>query len=314
MTSTVRAAVVQAAPVPFDGAATVPIVRSTVAEAAGSGAQLVVLPEAFVGGYPKGVDFGTKVGVREPGGRELFARYWCGAIDVPGPVCDELGAVAAEFGVHLVIGVIERAGSTLYCAVLTFAPDGSLLMRRRKLMPTAAERLVWGFGDGSTIGVVDTPIGRIGSVICWENYMPLLRVAMYAQGIELYCAPTVDDRDTWFPTMRHIATEGRCFVLSAVQFCRRGDYPDDYHPVQGDDPDTIMIRGGSCIVGPLGQVLAGPAFDAPAVLLADLDLAALPAARYDLDVVGHYARPDIFSLHVNTVPQSPVSFTTGPGG
>ena len=307
-TPVVRVAVAQAAPVPFDGAATVPIVRRLVAEAAAQGARLVVLPEAFIGGYPKGVDFGTKVGVRLPGGRELFARYWRGAVDIPGPECDELAKIAATSGVHLVVGVIERGGSTLYCTVLTYSSDGTLLARRRKLMPTAAERLLWGFGDGSTLGVSATPFGRLGTVICWENYMPLLRAAMYAQGIEIYCAPTLDDRDTWLPTMRHIAVEGRCFVLSANQFCVRGDYPADYEPVQGDDPATVMIRGGSCIIGPLGEVLAGPVFDAPAVLVADLDLAQIPAARYDLDTVGHYARPDIFTLHVNTAPQTAVTF------
>lgn len=308
MTETVRAAVVQAAPIAFDGEATLAVVRRLAADAAGRGAQLAVFPEAFIGGYPKGVDFGTKVGVREPSGRKLFARYWRGAIDVPGPVCDGLGEIAAAHGLHLVIGVVERAGSTLYCTALTFGSDGTLLGRRRKLMPTASERLIWGFGDGSTLGVVSSPIGRIGTVICWENYMPLLRAAMFAQGVDIYCAPTIDDRDTWASTMRHIAVEGRCFVLSAVQFCHRSDYPDDYAPVQGDDPTTIMIRGGSCIIGPLGELLAGPVFDAPAVLVADLDLASIPAARYDLDVVGHYARPDVFELHVNTAPQAPVRF------
>ena len=170
------------------------------------------------------------------------------------------------------------------------------------------ERLVWGFGDGSTLPVFETPLGRLGAVICWENYMPLLRTAMYAQGIGLYCAPTVDDRETWVPTMRHIALEGRCFVLSTCQFARRADYPADYQPVQGDAPDTVLIRGGSCVVNPLGQVLAGPVYDQPAIVTADLDLNDIPRATLDLDVVGHYARPDIFQLRVNTHPTQAVTF------
>lgn len=173
--------------------------------------------------------------------------------------------------------------------------------------------MIWGFGDGSSSTAVDTTYGWIGSVICWENYMPMLRMSYYAQGIQLYCAPTVDDRDTWLPTMRHIALEGRCFVLSSCQFARRGDFPPDYAPIQGDDPATVLIRGGSCIIGPLGEVLAGPVFNAPAILTADLDLDAIARGKYDLDVVGHYARPDIFQLQVNTQPQMAVSMKAGVG-
>jgi nitrilase len=165
---------------------------------------------------------------------------------------------------------------------------------------------VWGQGDGSTLPVFDTQLGRIGAVICWENYMPLLRMAMYAQGVQLYCAPTVDDRDTWLPTMRHIALEGRCFVLSACQYLTRADCPADYACTQGDNPKAVLIRGGSCIVAPLGQVLAGPNFDGECILTADLDLAEITRGKYDLDVAGHYARPDIFRLEVNTRPARPV--------
>jgi nitrilase len=175
-------------------------------------------------------------------------------------------------------------------------------------MPTALERLVWGFGDGSTIGVVNTPLGRIGSVICWENYMPLLRAAMYAQGIELYCAPTVDDRDTWLPTMRTIALEGRCFVISACQYFTRGDAPQDYAPIQGDDPKTVLIRGGSCIVDPLGNVLVEPDFTDEAIKIAEIDRRVITRGKFDLDVVGHYARPDVFRLSVDTRPKTAVAF------
>ena len=309
--SHVRVAVVQDAPCAFDRAGTLTKVGQLTAAAAEQGAQLVVLPEAFVSGYPKGLDFGARVGMRSPEGREVFRRYYDSAVDVPGPDTATLGSIARQHGVYVVIGVIERAGGTLYCTVLFFAPDGALLGLHRKVMPTAMERLIWGFGDGATLPVFATPLGRIGAVICWENYMPLLRTAMYAQGIQLYCAPTVDDRETWLPTMRTIALEGRCFVLSACQFARRADYPADYHPLQGDDPAMVLIRGGSCIVNPLGHVLAGPVFDQPALLTADLDLNDIPRGLIDLDVVGHYARPDIFELRVNARPQQAVRFEFG---
>ncbi len=304
--SIVRAAVVQAAPVAFDRERTLERVRELSAEAVGRGAKLVVFPEAFVSAYPRGLSFGAVVGSRTEAGREEYRRYWESAVDVPGPAVETLGDIAAQSSVYLVVGVIERDGGTLYCTVLFFAPDGRYLGKHRKLMPTASERLIWGFGDGSTLPVFDTPLGKLGAVICWENYMPLLRMAMYAKGIQLYCAPTADGRDTWLPTMRHIALEGRCFVLSCNQFCRRSDYPADYATSFGDDPDTVVSRGGSCIIGPLGQILAGPNFDGEAILTADLDMGDIARGKFDFDVVGHYARPDVFQLRVNEQPRPPV--------
>jgi nitrilase len=300
--ASVRVAVVQAASVAFDRERTLERVRHLASTAAESNARLIVFPEAFVSGYPRGLDFGARVGSRTPEGRELYRRYWESAIEVPGPVTAVLGASAREVSAHVVIGVIEREGGTLYCSVLFFAPDGSYLGKHRKLMPTAAERLVWGFGDGSTMPVFDTAIGRIGAAICWENYMPLLRMHLYSQGVQLYCAPTADDRDTWQATVRHIALEGRCFVLSANQYARRCDYPEDYPAGQGGEPETVMSRGGSCIVDPLGKVLAGPLYDEPGILTADLDLDEIARGKFDFDVVGHYARPDVFRLIVNTAP------------
>ncbi|HXF52798.1 MAG TPA: nitrilase-related carbon-nitrogen hydrolase [Hyphomicrobiaceae bacterium] len=300
------AAVVQTASVAFDAARTIEKAAPLIAEAARRGAKLVVFPEAFVGGYPKGLDFGARVGSRTAAGRDWFRRYHAGAIDVPGPHLARLGEIAAAHAVHLVVGVIEREGGTLYCTVLFLAPDGALLGRHRKLMPTAAERLVWGFGDGSTLSAFDTALGTIGAVICWENYMPMLRMAMYAKGVTLYCAPTADDRETWLASMRHIALEGRCFVLSACQHARRSDFPADY-PIDGDPaPDTVLMRGGSSIVGPLGQVLAGPVFEKDAILTAEIDPAEVVRGKYDFDVVGHYARPDVFQLTVNERPLAAV--------
>ena len=311
-TGTVRAAVVQAAPVLFDTPRTLDRLADLTADAARRRAELVVFPEAFVGGYPKGHDFGVSLGIRTPGGRDEFRRYYEGAVAVPGPETTAIGAAARRHGVHLVVGVVERAGGTLYCSVLTFGPDGALLASRRKLMPTALERVVWGSGDGSTLTVVDTPLGRVGAAFCWENYMPLLRSALYARGVELYCAVTVDDRETWVPTVRHIALEGRCFVLSACQCLRRDQLPTGYPTGRLPTEQDWIIRGGSCVVGPLGQLLAGPVYDEECVLVADLDRADLARARFDFDVVGHYARPDVFRLTVNEAAGRPVMFITDP--
>lgn len=302
------AACVQAAPVAFDVARTLDKVRDLAADCARQGARLALFPEAFVSAYPRGMDFGAVVGSRSSQGREAFRRYYDASVDVPGPAVDVLGAIAREHALHLVIGVIERAGGTLYCTALTFDEHGTLNARRRKLMPTGSERLVWGFGDGSTLGVAATPLGRIGTVICWENYMPMLRAAMYAQKIEIYCAPTADGRPTWLPSMQHIALEGRCFVLTANQFCRRSDYPEDYASNLPGDPDAIVSRGGSAIVDPLGRTLAGPLWDREGIITAEIDLAAVTRAQFDFDPVGHYSRPDVFSLTVDTRPKAAVTF------
>jgi len=304
----VTVAVIQAAPVAFDRQRTLDKAADLAAAARDRGARLALFPEAFVSAYPRGLDFGAVVGSRTPEGRDQFRRYWESAIDVPGPDVDRLGRMAAANRLHLVIGVIERERGTLYCTVLFFGPDGRYRGKHRKLMPTASERLVWGFGDGSTLTVVDTELGRVGAVICWENYMPLLRTAMYAKGVEIYCAPTADPRDTWIPTMQHVALEGRCFVLSANQFARRSDYPADYPTRFGDDPATVLSRGGSCIIGPLGQILAGPDYDGETILTAAIDRRDLARSRMDFDAVGHYARPDVFQLIVNESPRAAVTF------
>jgi len=306
MSSPFVAAVVQSSPVVFETKATLAKVGDLTADAARLGAKLVVFPEAFIASYPKGLDFGARVGLRTSKGRDDFRRYFDSAIAVPGPATEELSRIAKASSVHLVIGVIEREIGTLYCTVLFFASDGTLLGKHRKLMPTAMERLIWGFGDGSTLPVYDTPLGKLGAVICWENYMPLLRMAMYAKGIQLYCAPTADDRDTWMATMQHVALEGRCFVLSACQHLRRGDCPADYAASQGDAPETVIMRGGSAIINPMGQILAGPVFDREIILSADIDLSEIVRGKYDFDVVGHYARPDVFRLHVNEKPNPSV--------
>lgn len=258
---------------------------------------LLLLPEALLGGYPKGADFGTRVGYRTEQGREQFLAYWQQAIDLDGPEVKALCKLAKKCDTTIVIGVIERGDATLYCTVLFISSDGRLLAKHRKLIPTASERLIWGQGDGSTLPVVDTRAGRVGAVICWENYMPLLRTAMYAKGLQVWCAPTVDDREIWQTSMRHIAYEGRQFLISACQY-----QPPPSNGKSTDIPwpeDKALIRGGSVIISPMGDVLAGPLYDQEGLLCADIDLDDLVKARYDLDPVGHYSRPDIFKLVVD---------------
>src|SRR6266513_219017 len=234
----VRVAVVQAGSVPFDTEACVDKAVRLTSEASAMGAKLILFPEAFIVGYPKGLNYGLVVGARNAAGREEFRLYLDAAIEVPGPQTQRLGEAAAANRCYVVIGVIERELGTCYCTVLFFAPDGRLLGKHRKLMPTALERMIWGFCDGSTLTVVDSPYGPIGSVICWENYMPMLRMAMYSKNVALYCAPTADDRDTWLSSMQHVALEGRCFVLTACQFLRKSDFPSTVRVSLGDSANA----------------------------------------------------------------------------
>ena len=297
---TFTAAVVQMASNPNDSLATATAAADRLREAAANGAKLVVFPEALIGGYPKGASFGAPIGMRKPEGRAAFARYHAAAIDLDGPEVALLSQACAETGAFAVVGVIERDGATVYCTALYFDGEKGLVGKHRKLMPTAAERLIWGFGDGSTMPVFKTDLGTIGAVICWENYMPALRMHMYHQGVSLYCAPTADDRDTWLPTMQHIAMEGRTFVLTACQYITRAAYGAEHESALGDDPATVMMRGGSAIIGPLGRVLAGPDFSGETILYAQIDPSEVIKAKYDFDVTGHYARPDVFQLTVDT--------------
>ncbi len=302
------AAVAQTSSVLLDTPATVQRALGLMADAARAGAELLVFPEAFIGGYPKGADVHSYLGGRTPQGRAEFKRYHDAAVSMDGPEIALLAEAAGRHCLHVVVGIIERDGGTLYCTAVYLGADGRILGKHRKLMPTALERLVWGFGDGSTLAAVDTPWGKLGAVICWENYMPMLRMAMYRQRVAIYCAPTADDRPTWQSTMQHIALEGRCFVLSACQHLRRSQFPaEQMHNRLPEAPDTVLMRGGSVIIDPLGKVLAGPVYDEDALLTAELDLSLIPMSQMDFDVVGHYARPDVFSLQVNTAAQQAVT-------
>ena len=306
MTQATVVAALQIGSSPEGKAATLRNILSFEEKIRASGASLVVMPEALLGGYPKGEIFGTYLGYRLPEGREAYVRYYDNAIDVPGPETDELAGLSQRTRANLVIGVIERGGNTLYCTALFFSPEEGLITKHRKLMPTGTERLIWGQGDGSTLPVIDTPAGRIGAAICWENHMPLLRTAMYAKGVQVWCAPTVDARDIWQASMRHIAHEGRLFLISA---CQVQPSPKALGvDVPHWEEDLPLIQGNSVIVGPMGDVLAGPLKNETGLITARIDLSELTKARYDFDVVGHYSRPDVFSLSVDERPKASVIF------
>jgi nitrilase len=309
----VKVAVVQAAPRLFDREASVAKACRLASEAAGQGAQIVLFPEAFVPAYPRGLTFGTVVGSRSPEGRATWQAYWANAVEVPGPATAALAEAARQARIYLAVGVIERdtqtSRGTLYCSLLYFSPEGELVGKHRKLKPTAAERLIWGEVDGSTLTAISTEHGRLGGLICWENYMPLARMALYSQGVDIYLAPTADARPTWQATLQHIACEGRCFVLGCNQFVTKSMYPPDLAGI-GDlesQPD-VLCRGGSAIISPLGDVLAGPLYDREGTLFAELDLAEVARSKFDFDVAGHYARPDVFQLKINRRPAETVSF------
>jgi len=306
-----KVAVVQASPVLFNREATIEKTCTLILEAAEKDIKLILFPEAFIPAYPRGLSFGAVVGSRSSTGRLTWQRYWENAVDVPGPDVEIIGEAVHEAGVYLAIGVIERdtqfSQGTLYCTLLYFGPDGKLLGKHRKLKPTGSERLIWGEGDGSTLTVLETELGKIGGLICWENYMPLARMAIYSKGVEIYLAPTADARDSWQSTLRHIACEGRCFVLGCNQFVTKEMYPDDLEGLDElDEHPDVICRGGSAIISPFGEVLAGPLYDKEGILFADIDLAEVARGKFDFDVVGHYARPDVFQLVVNERPLLPV--------
>lgn len=256
---------------------------------------LVVFPEAYLPGYPRGMGFGTVVGSRTEKGKKIWLSYSKNAVTIPGFAINQLGEIAKANAVYLVVGLIEKEeiGGTLYCTLVYFDPKGNLIGKHRKIKPTAAERIIWGEGDGKDLDVYDLPIGRLGGLICWENYMPLARMALYQQGIQIYLAPTADQRESWQATMKHIACEGRCFVLGCNQFVQKDMIPD---VLWEDIPDieSVYCRGGSIIVDPFGNTLAGPLFDSSGILYATLDLDLAEMGKMDFDVTGHYARSDIF--------------------
>ncbi len=286
-----KVAVVQAAPILFDVNKTIDKLELLTKEAAQKGAKLVLFPETFISVYPRGLSFGTVVGSRSKEGRATWQKYWESGMAVPSTAADRLAQIAKDTQVYLAVGITEQSqvGGTLYCSLVYYAPNGQLIGKHRKLMPTAAERIIWGEGKGDDLQVLETPFGKIGGLICWENYMPMARMALYEQGVELYLAPTADSRDAWVASMQHIALEGRCYVLSCNQYVTKDLYPPDLPGIEdlANQPDT-MCRGGSMIVDPLGKIVAGPLYGEEGILYAEINLAEVVRAKLDFDVVGHY--------------------------
>jgi nitrilase len=296
MDAPVKVACAQVEPVPFDRSATLDKVAAVAVEAAGHGAQLVLFPETFVPVYPSSRWVRELVGGGS--GKPVFARLARESVEIPGPDSDRLGAIAREHRIQLAVGVNERAGGTLYNSLLVYTPDGELALHHRKLVPTNHERLVWGFGDGRGLAAIQTDLGRVGGLICWENHMPLARAALYASGVEVYLAPTADDTDKWLESIRHIARESRAFVLSCCVFQRASSYPEDVPLGEGDE---LIGRGGSAIVGPDGEFLAGPLWDEEGIIYAELDPERLYEERQRFDAAGHYSRPDVLHLQVTPI-------------
>lgn len=292
----VKLAIVQDAPALFDLQKSLEKVRALAESASPQRPDILVFPEAFLPGYPRGLSFGTSVGSRSEEGRDLWLKYAENSVTVPGKSIDYLGQIAKDFSTYLVIGVVEKGASgTLYCSVLYFDKSGKLIGKHRKLKPTGTERIIWGEGDGSDLTTYETPFGKIGGLICWENYMPLARTHLYQSGIDIYIAPTADQRDSWQATMQHIACEGRCYVVGCNQYVKKSDYPDEFHDELKKHED-MLCRGGSVVVDPFGQVIAGPLWDESGVLHVALEMDEVQKGKMDFDVVGHYARRDIFQL------------------
>jgi nitrilase len=296
---------VQATPALFDLAKSVDRVVDWIQKGAEQGCQLLLFPESFIPCYPRGLRFDAVVGRRTEAGRAVWLDYWTNSIETESTEIDRIREAVRQAGMMVALGVTEREpiGGSLYCTLLYFGPDGRLLGKHRKLKPTGLERYLWAESDGRTLVSFDTELGRIGGLICWENYMPLARTALYQKGVQIYLAPTADARPSWQSTMQHIALEGRCFVLAANQFVRKSDYPDRYQAELADEPE-IMSPGGSVIVSPMGEVLAGPLWNTEGLLTAELDFSVLAKSKLDFDVVGHYARPDVFQFHVVNQPDT----------
>jgi nitrilase len=299
----VKVGVVQATPALFDLEKTVEIIVAWIERGASEGCEMLLFPESFIPCYPRGLDFGAIIGKRTEKGRNQWLDYWENNLEIPSKSFEIIQKAVKKANIFVFLGVTERAsvGGSLYCSLLYFDPEGRLIGTHRKLKPTGLERYVWAESDGSTLVSFDTKLGKIGGLICWENYMPLARMSMYEKGVEIYLAPTADARPSWQSTMQHIALEGRCFVLSANQFVKKSDYPERYLADLADESD-IMSAGGSVIISPMGEVLAGPLWNQEGLLVAELDFSILVKSKLDFDVVGHYARKDVFNLVVNKQP------------
>ncbi|MCP9745859.1 carbon-nitrogen hydrolase family protein [Lacihabitans sp. CS3-21] len=306
----VKVGVVQATPALFDIEKTVDIVISWIEKGANQGCELLLFPESFIPCYPRGLTFDAVIGRRSEKSREQWLKYWNNSIELDAVSksakhLSKISEAIKKANIFVALGVTEKEslGGSLHCSLLYYGKDGKLLGKHRKLKPTGLERYIWTESDGSTLTTLDTEIGKIGGLICWENYMPLARMAMYNKGVEIYLAPTADSRESWQSTMQHIALEGRCYVLAANQIVRKSDYPAAFEEDLANEPE-IMCAGGSVILSPLGEVLAGPLWNQEGILTAELDFSILAKSKLDFDVIGHYSRNDVFNFSVNKQPET----------
>lgn len=300
----VKVCLVQDSPIFFNKEKTINKVEELTKKYAKQGCELIVFPESFIPGYPRGFSFGAKIGSRTKEGRNLYSEYYKNSVDIESKDLKRLEKLATSENVYLIIGITEKQNTngSLYCSMLYISPTDGLLGVHRKIKPTGTERIIWSEAAGESLVTFQTKIGKLGGLICWENYMPLARMSMYNKGVEIYIAPTADSREEWTATMQHIAMEGRCFVLGCNQFFKKSMYPDKYQSVVQDEPENIC-RGGSVIVSPLGKIIAGPLWDKSGVLIAELDLEEITLSKLDFDVIGHYSRNDIFQFNALNQPE-----------
>jgi len=300
----IKVCLVQDSPVFFDKEKTIKKVEGLVRKYAGEGSELIVFPESFIPGYPRSFSFGATVGNRTDEGRKMYLVYHKNSIDIHSEDLKRLEHLSKKQNVYLVIGITEKENlnGSLYCSMLYISPKVGLLGVHRKIKPTGTERVIWSEASGESLVSFETEIGKLGGLICWENYMPLARMSMYKQGVEIYVAPTADCRDNWTSTMKHIALEGRCFVLGCNQFFTKSMYPEQYKSMVENEPE-LMCRGGSVIISPLGEIIAGPLFDKAGALIGEIDLEEITLSKLDFDVVGHYSRDDIFDFKVLNQPK-----------
>jgi nitrilase len=301
----VKVAVIQDSPVFFDLEKTIDKIEHITKQYTQQGCELIVFPESFIPGYPRGFTFGAIVGSRTDEGRQHYTDYYNSSLDLESDHLKRLEKIAKTENTYLVIGVTEKqnANGSLYCSMLYISPTKGLLGVHRKIKPTGSERLIWAEAGGDALVSFDTKIGKLGGLICWENYMLLARMSMYLKGVEIYIAPTADSREQWTATMQQIALEGRCFVLGCNQYMTKAMYPEKYQYAVANEKDNLC-PGGSVIVSPLGEIIEGPLFDKAGVLVAELDLEDIKRSKLDFDVIGHYSRDDIFEFKVNNQPET----------
>lgn len=300
-----RIALVQDSPVFFNAGKTTDKCLELIDRASSNKPDLIVFPESFIPGYPRHMIFGSRIGYRSSEGRELWKEYYNNSISVPGPEVKIFEDISKKTGVYLSMGITERDNKSLYCTQLLFSPRNGLISKHRKIKPTAAERIVWAEGSGRDLATQKISNTIIGTLICWENYMPLARMSMYLKGVNLYLAPTADYRESWQTSLRHIALEGRCFVIGVNQYTGIDEYPGHIAESCGlSKKDLSGSRGGSCIISPMGEYIAGPLWDEPGIICAELDLGMVTGASLDFDAAGHYNRPDIFDIKINDQPET----------